>query len=43
MNLLISAVGFLLIAGAGNESQRTIGAVLAAAGVNDILRDHKEA
>lgn len=43
MNLLVSAIGFLLIANAENEGQRTIGAVLAAAGVNDVLREHKEA
>lgn len=42
MNVLVSAVGFLLIASAGNDAQRTVGAVLAAAGVSDVLREYKE-
>lgn len=42
MNVLISTIGFLLIARAENDAQRTVGAVLAAAGVGDVLREYKE-
>lgn len=42
MNMLVSAIGFLLIVNAGNGIQQTIGTVLAAAGVNDVLREYKE-
>lgn len=41
MNMLISALGFLLIANAEGDSQRTIGAVLAGAGLNDMLRERE--
>lgn len=42
MNFLFSALGLLMIASSENDVQRTIGAIVAGAGLNDILREHKE-
>lgn len=42
MNTLFAVVGVFMIAGASSDAGRTIGAVMAGAGLNDILREHKE-
>lgn len=36
-------LGLVMIAGSESDSSRTIGAVLAGAGLNDMLREHKDA
>lgn len=42
MNMLLSALGLLMIASANSETQRTLGVVMAGAGLNDILREHRD-
>lgn len=42
MNYMFTIVGFIMLAGAKTDTQRTIGAIVAGAGLNDVLREHKE-
>lgn len=42
MNLVFTVVGFVMLAGAKTDTQRTVGAIVASAGLNDVLREHKE-
>lgn len=42
MNYLCTILGFLMLANAESGNERAIGAVVAGAGLNDILRDMKE-
>lgn len=42
MNTVLALLGLGMIMGSKSENTRTIGAVLAGAGLNDVLREHKE-
>lgn len=42
MNVLITILGFGMIVNSNSDKSRTIGAIVAGAGLNDILREHKE-
>lgn len=42
MNLIFTILGLSMIASSESDSGRTIGAVLAGAGLNDVLREHKD-
>lgn len=41
MNLFFTVLGLVMITSSETDSSRTIGAVMAGAGLNDILREHK--
>lgn len=42
MNYLFTFFGFVMLSRAETDNQRAIGAVVAGAGLNDVLREHKE-
>lgn len=42
MNYLFTIIGFAMLANAKTDTERTIGAVVAGAGLNDVLREHKD-
>lgn len=42
MNYLFTLFGFAMLANAKTDNERAIGAVVAGAGLNDVLREHKE-
>lgn len=42
MNIIFTLLGLTMIASSESDSGRTIGAVVAAAGLNDVLREHKD-
>lgn len=42
MNILFTLLGLGMIVSAETDNQRTIGAIMAGAGLNDVLREHKE-
>lgn len=42
MNYLFTIVGFLMVGSAKTDNSRTVGAIVAGAGLNDILREHKD-
>lgn len=41
MNYLFTVIGFLMVGSAQTDNSRTIGAIVAGAGLNDILREGK--
>lgn len=42
MNPLFTALGLVMIVGSDSDSSRTIGAIVAGAGLNDVLREHRD-
>lgn len=40
MNIIFTVLGLVMIAGSDSDSSRTVGAVLAGTGLNDMLREH---
>lgn len=42
MNVIFAVLGLVMIASSKTDSSRTVGAVMAGAGLNDILREHKD-
>lgn len=41
MNYFFTFLGFVMLSKAGTDNQRAIGAVVAGAGLNSVLREHK--
>lgn len=42
MNLLFTALGLVMIVNSNSDTSKTIGAIVAGAGLNDVLREHKD-
>lgn len=42
MSVLFTLLGLVMVASSESDNARTIGAVLAGAGLNDVLREHKD-
>lgn len=42
MNIIFTLLGLAMIANSESDSERVIGAVVAGAGLNDVLREHRD-